>query len=122
MKERVGSRRGGLENKIGEHGGNLSGRQNQSISIARAFIRDPKILILDEATSALDSVSERQIQDAVAKLSSNRTTFIVAHRLSTIRDADKIIVMEKGGMKEFGTYNELMALKGSFYYMKKMQE
>ncbi len=122
LKEMVESLPDGLNTQIREHGGNLSGGQKQRISIARAFIRDPKILILDEATSALDSVSERQIQDAVAKLSSNRTTFVVAHRLSTIRDADKIIVMEKGGMKEFGTYEELMALKGSFYHMKEMQK
>jgi ATP-binding cassette subfamily B protein len=84
-------------------------------------VRNPKILILDEATSALDTASERQIQEATNRLAKNRTTFIVAHRLSTIRDADKIAVMEPGGLKEFGTYEELMEKKGAFYQLKEMQ-
>lgn len=111
----------GLDTLIKEHGANLSGGQKQRISIARAFIRNPRILILDEATSALDTVSERQIQEAIAKLSKSRTTFVVAHRLSTIRNADKIAVMGKGGMKEFGTYAELMEKKGEFYSLMEMQ-
>lgn len=110
----------GLDTQIKEHGGNLSGGQRQRISIARAFIRNPKLLILDEATSALDTVSERQIQEATNRLSKNRTTFIVAHRLSTIRNADKIAVIEPGGLKEFGTYDELIARKGAFYQMSQM--
>lgn len=110
----------GLDTQIKEHGGNLSGGQKQRISIARAFIRNPKLLILDEATSALDTVSERQIQEATNRLSKNRTTFIVAHRLSTIRNADKIAVIEPGGLKEFGTYDELIARKGAFYQMSQM--
>ena len=110
----------GLDTQIKEHGGNLSGGQKQRISIARAFIRNPKLLILDEATSALDTVSERQIQEATNRLSKNRTTFIVAHRLSTIRNADKIAVIEPGGLKEFGTYDELIAKKGAFYQMSQM--
>ena len=80
------------------------------------------MLTLDEATSALDTVSERQIQEAVGKLAKDRTTFVVAHRLSTIRNADKIAVMEKGGMKEFGSYEELMEFKGSFYELMEMQQ
>lgn len=111
----------GLETKISEHGGNLSGGQRQRISIARAFVRNPRILILDEATSALDTISERQIQEATANLSKTRTTLIVAHRLSTIRDADKIAVIDHGGLQEFGTYEELMEKKGAFYRLKEMQ-
>ena len=109
------------ETHIQEHGGNLSGGQRQRISIARAFIRDPQILILDEATSALDTVSERQIKEATGKLSKNRTTLIAAHRLSTIRDADKIIVISDGSIVESGTYNSLMEKQGFFYDMCVMQ-
>lgn len=111
----------GIDTMLNEHGGNLSGGQRQRISIARAFVRDPKILILDEATSALDSISERQIQEATANLSKTRTTLIVAHRLSTIRDADKIAVIDQGGMQEFGTYEELMEKKGAFFHLREMQ-
>lgn len=121
LKEFVDSLPEGLDTRITEHGSNLSGGQRQRISIARAFIRDPKILILDEATSALDSISEKQIQKAVNELVKNRTTLIVAHRLSTIRDADKIAVIGNGGLEEFGTYEELMEKKGKFYELKKMQ-
>ena len=122
LRELVDSLPDGLETVLKEHGGNFSGGQKQRISIARAFIRNPRVLILDEATSALDTVSERQIQEAVAKLSKDRTTFVVAHRLSTIRNANKIAVMEKGGMKEFGNYEELMELRGSFYELMEMQQ
>lgn len=122
LRELVDSLPDGLETVLKEHGGNFSGGQKQRISIARAFIRNPRVLILDEATSALDTVSERQIQEAVGKLSKDRTTFVVAHRLSTIRNADKIAVMEKGGMKEFGNYEELMELRGSFYELMEMQQ
>lgn len=111
----------GLDTRISEHGSNLSGGQRQRISIARAFVRNPKILILDEATSALDTISERQIQEATANLAKTRTTLIVAHRLSTIRDADKIAVIGHGGLQEFGTYEELMEKKGAFYRLKEMQ-
>lgn len=111
----------GLDTKITEHGSNLSGGQRQRISIARAFIRDPKILILDEATSALDTISEKKIQEAIQNLVQDRTTLIVAHRLSTIRNADKIAVVGNGGLVEFGTYDELMALEGEFYRLKNLQ-
>lgn len=111
----------GLETKVTEHGKNLSGGQKQRISIARAFVRNPKILILDEATSALDSISERKIQESIENLVKNRTTLIVAHRLSTIRNADKIAVIGNGGLEEFGTYSELMEKKGEFYTLKKLQ-
>jgi len=111
----------GMNTVVGEHGGKLSGGQRQRISIARAIIRDPRVIILDEATSALDSVSEKEIQDAINNLTRDRTTFIVAHRLSTIREADKIAVMRDGHCTEYGTFDELMALKGEFYEMKKLQ-
>lgn len=111
----------GIDTRISEHGGNLSGGQRQRISIARAFVRNPRILILDEATSALDTVSEHQIKEATANLSRTRTTLIVAHRLSTIRDADKIAVIDHGGLQEFGTYEELMQKKGAFYHLHEMQ-
>ena len=95
----------------------LSGGQRQRISIARAFLRDPKILILDEATSALDSISEKKIQDSIQKLVKGRTTLIVAHRLSTIRNADRIAVIGNGNVLESGSYEELMEKKGVFYQM-----
>ena len=111
----------GLDTMITEHGENLSGGQKQRISIARAFVRNPKILILDEATSALDSVSERKIQDSIQKLVKDRTTLIVAHRLSTIKNADKIAVIGNGGVLEYGNYEELMKQKGEFYHLKQLQ-
>lgn len=112
----------GLDTPVSEHGGNLSGGQKQRISIARALIRDPRIIILDEATSALDNISEYHVQKAMNELIKGRTTFIVAHRLSTIRDADKIVVLDHGKMVECGTFDELMALKGKFYELKQLSE
>ena len=111
----------GLDTMVGEHGGKLSGGQRQRISIARALIRNPKVIVLDEATSAVDSISEKLIQEALNNLTKDRTTFIVAHRLSTIKDADKIAVIADGHCVEYGTYDELMNLKGEFYQMKKIQ-
>ena len=111
----------GLNTVVGEHGGKLSGGQRQRISIARALIRDPDIIILDEATSALDSISEKEIQEALNNLTKNRTTFIVAHRLSTIKGADKIAVLREGHCTEYGSYDELMELKGEFYEMRRLQ-
>lgn len=111
----------GLDTMLTEHGENLSGGQRQRISIARAFARNPEVLILDEATSALDSVSDKKIQDAIHDLVKGRTTLIVAHRLSTIKNADKIAVIGQGGMLEYGTYDELMKKKGEFYQLKSLQ-
>lgn len=112
----------GIDTAISEHGANLSGGQKQRISIARALIRNPKVIVLDEATSALDSVSEKKIQNALDTLTKDRTTFIVAHRLSTIRNADRIAVIENGKCVEIDTYDNLMAKKGAFYKFKKLQQ
>ncbi|MBW4081902.1 ABC transporter ATP-binding protein [Paenibacillus sp. S150] len=112
----------GLDTLIGEHGGKLSGGQRQRIAIARAMIRDPEIILLDEATSALDNISEFIVQKAMRELIRGRTTFIVAHRLSTIRDADRIVVMKDGKAAEIGTFEELMSRRGAFYELKQMQE
>ncbi len=112
----------GLDTDVGEHGDKLSGGQRQRVTIARALIRNPKILILDEATSALDNLSEYHVQKAISQSIVGRTTFIVAHRLSTIRSADRIVVLEKGKGVEMGTYDELMEKKGRFYQLKQMNE
>ena len=112
----------GINTMVEEHGGNLSGGQKQRISIARALMRDPRIIILDEATSALDNISEYHVQQAMSSLIKGRTTFIVAHRLSTIRDANKIVVMENGECVEQGTYDELMKKHGKFYELKTLNE
>lgn len=111
----------GLDTMIEEHGANLSGGQRQRISIARALIRDPQVIILDEATSALDSISEAEIQEALERLTKGRTTFIVAHRLSTVRGADRILVIGRGRIREQGSYQELMERKGEFYQMEQLQ-
>ncbi len=111
----------GLDTWIGENGGKLSGGQRQRIAIARAIIRNPKVIVLDEATSALDSVSEKKIQNALNNLKEGRTTFIVAHRFATIRDADRIAVIKEGKCVEIGTYDELMKQKEEFYQLKKLQ-
>jgi ATP-binding cassette subfamily B protein len=111
----------GLDTKLGERGARLSGGQRQRIAIARALIRDPKIIILDEATSALDVATEALIQQAIQRLVKGRTTFIVAHRLSTIRHADRIVVMKHGSCVESGTHIQLMKAKGEFYKFKSLQ-
>lgn len=121
LRELIDSLPEGLDTKVGEHGGKLSGGQRQRISIARALIRDPRVIVLDEATSALDTISEKLIQEAIGNLTKGRTTFIVAHRLSTIRDADKIAVIDDGRCVEYGTYDELMAMRGRFYKLKMTQ-
>ena len=121
LTEFINSLPQGVDTPLEEHGANLSGGQRQRLSIARAIIRNPEVIILDEATSALDSVSERQIQDAINNLSAGHTTFIVAHRLSTIKNADKIAVIKEGKCVEMGTFDELMEKKGEFYKLRTLQ-
>ena len=105
---------GGLDAVIGQRGSSLSGGQRQRLAIARALIRDPRVLVLDEATSALDPASEALVQDALAKLMLGRTTFVVAHRLSTVRSADCIVVMAHGRIVESGAHDQLLAAGGAY--------
>ena len=112
----------GFQTNVGERGVLLSGGQKQRISIARIFLKNPPILILDEATSALDSVTEAKIQKTFEKLSENRTTIIIAHRLSTVKNADRIVVIENGSIIEVGSHSELMELKGEYAKLVYTQE
>ncbi|AOO64216.1 peptidase domain-containing ABC transporter [Sulfurospirillum halorespirans] len=112
----------GYDTFVGERGSSLSGGQRQRIAIARALLGDPKVLIFDEATSALDYESEKIIQDNLKAIKEGRTMFIVAHRLSTVRDCDEIIVMDKGDIVERGSHDELMTLKGYYHFLTTQQE
>ncbi|MDD3325431.1 MAG: type I secretion system permease/ATPase [Sulfurospirillaceae bacterium] len=112
----------GYDTLVGERGSSLSGGQRQRVAIARALLGDPKILIFDEATSALDYESEKIIQDNLKLIKEGRTMFIVAHRLSTVKDCDELIVMDKGNIVERGSHKELMALKGYYYFLTTQQE
>ncbi|NEO64634.1 MAG: ATP-binding cassette domain-containing protein, partial [Moorea sp. SIO4G2] len=111
----------GLDTLIGENGAKLSGGQRQRLAIARALIRNPRVLVLDEATSSLDTASEALIQDALEHLMENRTTFVVAHRLSTIRKADRIVVMERGHIVEVGNHAQLLAKHGTYTQLHSLQ-
>ena len=111
----------GIETNIGDSGGKLSGGQKQRLSIARAVLKNPPIMILDEATSALDTESEKFVQVALENMMQNRTSIVIAHRLSTIQKADKIVVMHKGEIVEQGTHDELLALNGTYSKLVMMQ-
>ncbi len=112
----------GYDTKVGERGGKLSGGEKQRIAIARAILHDPKILILDEATSSLDTPTEKKIQIAIGRLVKGRTTFAIAHRLSTLRNADRLVVLDEGKIAEIGTHAELMERKGIFYKLVHTQQ
>jgi subfamily B ATP-binding cassette protein MsbA len=111
----------GYETVVGDRGTLLSGGQRQRIAIARAILADPSILLLDEAASALDAESERLVQEAIEKLMGGRTILVVAHRLSTIRKADRVYVLEGGKIVESGSRDDLMALNGRFRYLHDIQ-
>jgi ATP-binding cassette subfamily B protein len=112
----------GYDTQVGERGSRLSGGQRQRVAIARAILHDPKILILDEATSSVDTPTEKQIQEAIGRLVKNRTTFAIAHRLSTLRDADRLVVLDGGRIVEVGTHSELMEKQGVFYNLVHLQQ
>jgi ABC-type multidrug transport system fused ATPase/permease subunit len=104
-----------LDTLVGERGVQLSGGQRQRIAIARAMIRNPKVLILDEATSALDTGSERQVQEALDRLMKGRTSIVIAHRLSTVKDCDQVLVLDQGEVKEMGHPSALLQDPSSLY-------
>ena len=112
----------GLDTKIGEGGGKLSGGQRQRLCIARAVLQNPPLLILDEATSALDTKSEKLVQEALEKVMNGRTALVIAHRLSTVKNADTIVVMDQGVIVEEGSHEELYAKKSYYYKLCSMQE
>jgi ATP-binding cassette subfamily B multidrug efflux pump len=112
----------GFKQEVGEEGSNISAGERQLLSFARALAHDPKLLILDEATSSIDPETERLIQEAIFKMTEKRTTLVVAHRLSTIRNADRILVMHHGRIREQGSHDELIALKGIYYKLNRFRE
>jgi subfamily B ATP-binding cassette protein MsbA len=118
----IQQKEGGYNSNIGDRGGKLSGGERQRLTIARAVLKNPPILILDEATSALDTESERLVQDAINNMMQNRTSIVIAHRLSTIRHADEIVVMQKGEIAERGTHDGLLARGGIYKKLVDMQE
>ena len=122
LKDFVASLPNGLDTEVGERGTRLSGGQKQRLSIARIFLKDPKILIFDEATSSLDTESEKLIQDAFDRLAEGRTSIVIAHRLSTIKDSDIIFVIDKGMVAESGTHQELLDKRGLYYRLYSLKD
>jgi subfamily B ATP-binding cassette protein MsbA len=118
----IKQKEGGFESNIGDRGSKLSGGERQRLTIARAVLKNPPILILDEATSSLDTESERLVQDAINNMMQNRTSLVIAHRLSTIRHADEIIVLQKGEIAERGTHDQLLIQNGIYRKLVDMQE
>ena len=112
----------GYDENIGDRGSKLSGGERQRVTIARAVLKNPPILILDEATSSLDTESERLVQDAINHLMQDRTSLVIAHRLSTVRHADEILVLQKGSIVERGTHDELVAKSGFYKRLVDLQE
>jgi ATP-binding cassette subfamily B protein/subfamily B ATP-binding cassette protein MsbA len=111
----------GYDSPVGDRGGLLSGGEKQRVSIARAIFKDAPILILDEATSALDSVSELEVQKGLTHLMAGRTAFVIAHRLSTVFNSDRILVLKKGEVVEQGTHQDLLAQKGEYHRFFQLQ-
>jgi len=111
----------GYDTRVGERGGRLSGGEKQRIALARAILADPRVLILDEATSSVDPISEGLIQEAIERLAVERTIFAIAHRLSTLRNADRLVVIEEGRIVEQGTFAELLEREGAFHRLMRLQ-
>ena len=119
--EFIAGMEGGWEAGVGDGGNKLSGGQRQRLSIARALFKDPPVLLMDEATSSLDTESEHKVQQAIDRLMEGRTTLVIAHRLSTVRHADRIIVLDAGRVAETGTHDELMQNQGLYRKLVDMQ-
>jgi ATP-binding cassette subfamily B protein len=107
----------GYQTRVGERGLKLSGGEKQRVAIARSILKDPPVMIFDEATSALDNESEKAIQANLSRIAATRTMIIIAHRLSTVRDADRIVVLDAGELVEQGTHEELMRRRGLYFYL-----